>query len=307
MEEEKRNLKLKFENQEFEIQVYDSTPLEEIKQIVFYHEFTKNSTCFHFEFKNSKVDSLIGDIANFDYQLNVVPSVYTLLELKAHLRAFGLFSTDIIQISNVNAPISRKLKGDLLYLSYKSSEITCSVNGFYVNSSKDGIFNPVKKSQVFNTIPDLVKTIDGLELKKIVPRESFYMFYPWLEDDKPSKNNSLKVYFESIDAIDTLVARDWNDDIQSCLEISSESASQKVMRDQVYYRTLHDFQVACLKGVMQIVEGNILPINSGEAESSIYLHNNIFFSKGYDNREQFDQYGGVDAAHVAVSKDIDGI
>ena len=39
----------------------------------------------------------------------------------------------------------------------------------------------------------------------------------------------------------------------------------------------------------------------------MFIHNNIFYSQGYDGLDRFDKYGGESAAHVAVSKDIDAI
>ena len=82
----------------------------------------------------------------------------------------------------------------------------------------------------------------------------------------------------------------------------------RIIREQVICRTRSEFVNAATHGVIEIVQDNIPAINPLDPEfDNMYIHNNIFFSQGYDNREQYDRYGGEAAAHVAVSKDIDGI
>ena len=77
---------------------------------------------------------------------------------------------------------------------------------------------------------------------------------------------------------------------------------------QALVRAYNDFIHAAIRGAMAVVDKSIMPINFQDGEESqMFIHNSIFFSHGYDNKETFDQYGGAEAAHVAISKDINGI
>ena len=134
---------------------------------------------------------------------------------------------------------------------------------------------------------------------------------PWLVKEQVLSKDSgrgLDVALASYEVLDTLCARDWNEDVQSAKELPKTTANDKVLRDQAVSRCFGDFMDAALKGAMAIINKSIPPVNSSDDEmSKIYIHNNIFFSEGYDSKDQFECYGGQEAAHVAVSKDLDGI
>lgn len=80
------------------------------------------------------------------------------------------------------------------------------------------------------------------------------------------------------------------------------------MRDRFLNKINADFAEAAVRGAMDVVNGNVLPLNPLESEEShMYVYNNIFFSKGFDGRNTFEKLGGDDAAHVATGKDLEGV
>ena len=116
----------------------------------------------------------------------------------------------------------------------------------------------------------------------------------------------MDILFSSVDSSES--NRDWNEDLQSAAELPRETALERMQRDQAVVRAYNDFVDAAIKSAMGVVDKSLVPINTAEDESSqMYLHNNIFLSEGYDNKETFDNYGGAEASHVAISKDINGI
>ncbi|KAJ3269314.1 Intracellular distribution of mitochondria [Terramyces sp. JEL0728] len=234
-----------------------------------------------------------------------------------------------ISLSRWNPPpFSRKMQGDLIYLTVelfeKSIDITCAQSGFYVNGSTAKSFDFKPSSQVFDTLPSLLSSLSNQfdqkfkELQEFVTARHPYEYllttcpsYPWIvksQEHKPELARTLDANFSASDVLETLCSRDWNDDLQNARELPRESAQERVQRDQTVFKNHSDFIDAALKGAMAVVNKTILPINQLESDlSQMYLHNNIFLSEGYDNKDQFDLYGGLDAAHVAMSKDIDGI
>jgi protein TIF31 len=224
-------------------------------------------------------------------------------------------------------PFSRKLKGDIYYyriitLEKKTLEITGCSKGFFVNKSTAFNFNPTCSGQVFPTLYELMShyslgfkqnyDVIVAQLKGVHPYEYLMTVsktLPWQvkSDLKSHTGRSLDEAFNSLEQAETISCRDWNDDIQSAKELPRESGQERVERDQALFRAHSDFIDAAIKGVELIVDKCIPPINPMEEElSQMYVHNNMFFSEGYDNK-QIEQYGGKDASHVAISKDIDGI
>ncbi|KAJ3256834.1 Intracellular distribution of mitochondria [Boothiomyces macroporosus] len=234
-----------------------------------------------------------------------------------------------ISLSRWNPPpFNRKMQGDLLYLTIelfeKTIDVTCAQSGFYVNGSTCTAFDCKPISKVFDTLPSLLCDVSKKfatsfkELQEFVVARHPYEYlltpspsYPWIvksQEHKPDLGRVLDANFSASDVLDTLCARDWNEDLQNARELPRESAQERVQRDQNVFRSHSDFIEAALKGAMAVVNKAIMPITQLESDlSQMYLHNNIFLSEGYDNKDQFDHYGGLDAAHVAMSKDIDGI
>ena len=237
-----------------------------------------------------------------------------------------------LSMSNWNPPpLNLKMRGELLYLAVETLEglsfqISCTVHGFFVNQSTNGKFDARKStaySQTFQTLPDLLNSFsEGFKVnfnelqRNLNLRHPFeYLVtskpsYPWAVDteDLPNHATSLDSELAAFEVLDTLCARDWNEDIQTARELPKGNAGERVLRDQAIFRCYAEFTDAALKGAMAIINGSVLPINvSTDEKSKIYIHNNIFFSVGYDSKDQFEAYGGDEAAHVAISKDLDGI
>eukprot|EP00061_Rhincodon_typus_P017971 g46932.t1 len=59
---------------------------------------------------------------------------------------------------------------------------------------------------------------------------------------------------------------------------------------------------------MAVVDGNIMAINPGDyTKMQMFIWNNIFFSFGFDIRDNYKESGGDHAAYVASSNDLKGI
>ncbi|KAI8924202.1 clustered mitochondria-domain-containing protein [Entophlyctis helioformis] len=230
-------------------------------------------------------------------------------------------------------PLKRRMAGDLLYLTVETLEgetleITAAVSGFYINGSTAKVFNPAPRKanpHHAHTLPRLLSEASALfassfaELQTRVavrhPLEyvgSSVPAYPWIVKSQPHTSDSgrtLDSNLQASDAMEALTARDWNEDIQTARELPRETLQDRLGRDQAVSKAHGDFIDAAVRGVTSIVNKAIPPVNGLEADpmSQMYIHNNIFFSEGSDNRDLFEMYGGLGAAHVAVSKDIDGI
>jgi protein TIF31 len=108
------------------------------------------------------------------------------------------------------------------------------------------------------------------------------------------------------DAAESL--RDWNDELQSCRELPRADMQDRVQRERTINKLNAEFTEAATKGAIAVVEGNVPPINPMDpAEMHMFIYNNIFFSIGFDGRETFAQLGGEEAAHVATTKDLEGV
>jgi len=101
-------------------------------------------------------------------------------------------------------------------------------------------------------------------------------------------------------------SRDWNEELQSAREMATDSLPERVERARIIHKVMADFGEAALIGVKAISEGHILPMNPNEpARSQVYLHNNIFFSRGVDSGpETFKIAQGENAARKAANRDV---
>ena len=233
-----------------------------------------------------------------------------------------------IEMSGWNPPsFSQKMKGDLLYLKIQTLEgqnfqITASTEGFYLNDCTDEKFSPQKSGGVSHTLPGLLSKISpsfekGYPLLQsaLLKREPYeflmatYPVYPWLVSKDVlnydfDHGRTLDSLLMASDVLDTLACRDWNEDLQSARDMPKTTVQECVFRDQAISKAHSDFVDAAVRGAIGIVHESIPPL---DAAQSVYIHNNIFFSQIDDHLDHFERYGGFDAAHVGLSKDIDGI
>ncbi|KAG0235322.1 clustered mitochondria-domain-containing protein [Mortierella sp. GBAus27b] len=231
-------------------------------------------------------------------------------------------------------PHNLKLRGDLMYLTVTTLEgetvqITSTVTGFHVNKSTSNNFDPSprqdakaasdhslivlleKVSPLFATnFKKLQEFITRHHMLEVLPVTTAQPAYPWAVQPSPHTFDSTRpseAYLNyGTDAVDGL--RDWNDELQSHRELPRNNLQERVMRDRFLNKINSDFADAAVRGAMDVVNGNVVPLNPLEAEEShMYVYNNIFFSKGFDGRNTFEKLGGDDAAHVATGKDLEGV
>ncbi|KAI1315537.1 Intracellular distribution of mitochondria [Mortierella claussenii] len=240
-----------------------------------------------------------------------------------------------IALSGWNPPPHHlRLRGDLMYLIVTTLEgetvqITSTATGFHVNKSTSNHFDPSprqdskaasdhslivlleKVSPMFATnFKKLQEFITRHHMLEVLPVTTAQPAYPWAIQPAPhtfDPTRPSEAYLNyGTDSVDSL--RDWNDELQSHRELPRSNLQERVMRDRFLNKINADFADAAVRGAMDVVNGNVVPLNPLEAEEShMYVYNNIFFSKGFDGRNTFEKLGGDDAAHVATGKDLEGV
>ncbi|KAJ3018099.1 UNVERIFIED_CONTAM: Intracellular distribution of mitochondria [Siphonaria sp. JEL0065] len=227
----------------------------------------------------------------------------------------------------------RRTAGDIMYLAVTTNElvsvhITCSVNGFFVSRSTDKTFDPSIKSYSGPTLPHVLSqlspsfktTFAKLQLATQKRHPHTYLLpstqqaIPWLIQEPrvlPDSSRTLDVIVSASDNADSLATRDWNDDLCSAASLPHSTANEKVVRAQTLHRVYSEFVDASVKGVTQIIQkslaGGLGDLNNGLG-GQMFLHGGIFYSFAKDQGDTFGQEtGGSAAAHVAVSKDVDGV
>ncbi|TPX33690.1 hypothetical protein SmJEL517_g03500 [Synchytrium microbalum] len=241
-------------------------------------------------------------------------------------------------------PHQRRMMGGLTYLVATSLEneqlhITCSASALSINSSTDTVFNPapaLPKSHHWHTLPGMLSSASPLFashftiLQEITAKRhpfeimlvaSNVVSHPSCVKSRPHSADSartLDVYMSATDAMELWGARDWNEDIQSSRELphSTPQASftnkkrgdERIIRDATSTKLHVEFVDAAIKGALAIAKKALQPINPQEPEShQIFIHENIFFSAGADADRRLESFGGSEAAHVTISKDVDGV
>ncbi|KAG0251716.1 Intracellular distribution of mitochondria [Mortierella polycephala] len=272
-------------------------------------------------------------------------TVYSSYDLKASasLSDFvprGLERTPVqcvksIALSGWNPPPHNlRLRGDLMYLIVTTLEgetvqITSTATGFHVSKATSNNFDPTprqdskaasdhslislleKVSPMFATnFKKLQEFITRHHMLEVLPVTTAQPAYPWAIQQAPhtfDPTRPSEAYLNyGTDSVDSL--RDWNDELQSHRELPRTNLQERVMRDRFMNKINADFAEAAARGAMDIVNGNVIPLNPLESEEShMYVYNSIFFSKGFDGRNTFKKLGGDDAAHVATGKDLEGV
>jgi len=105
------------------------------------------------------------------------------------------------------------------------------------------------------------------------------------------------------------VARDWNEELQSAREMTTESIEDRIERARIIHKTLNDFADASVVGAMAIFKGQISPMNPNEpSRAHVYLHNNIFFSRAIDaGVDTFKISQGDKCARKSASRDAHSV
>lgn len=101
--------------------------------------------------------------------------------------------------------------------------------------------------------------------------------------------------------------RDWNEDFQCAVELPCEEIRDRVAREKLMIGIAAEFAQAATEGAINAIEGNLSPLNPGEARDAwIWLKDNIFYTMGTDFAGAFASIGGDEAAHLAAAKDLQG-
>jgi protein TIF31 len=100
--------------------------------------------------------------------------------------------------------------------------------------------------------------------------------------------------------------RDWNEELQLAREMPTETLAERIDRARLIHKVMVEFGEASLLGVKAISDGHVAPMNPNEAtRSQVYLHNNIFFSRGVDaGPETFKVAKGDRAARKSANRDV---
>ncbi|KAJ3139700.1 Intracellular distribution of mitochondria [Physocladia obscura] len=234
-------------------------------------------------------------------------------------------------------PIHRRNSGDIMYLAVTTNElalfhITCSVYGFYVSRSTDKLFDPTLKNLSAPTLPGILSQISPqfktkfTALHEATQKRHPHTYLlpttlqatPWIVPEPqhaPDCSRTLDIVIMAADNSDIVATRDWNEDLCLAAALQTKNASEKVNRAQTLHRTYSEFVDAAMKGVVAIVQkylaGSIGAVSGGgEADGlagQMFLNAGIFYSLARDQGDSFSRIGGAAAAHVAVSKDVDGV
>lgn len=229
-------------------------------------------------------------------------------------------------------------QGHLLYLHVITLEgdtlfVTASSEGFYINRSTAARFDPSprpdKGSFASCSLFDVLCGISPLFLANfaklfqdpasqrdyfaVVPVSNCLPAHPWLAREHAHSADALRnqaAYLltgaTSADALDG--TRDWNDEIQSTRELPRTTLAERLMRDRVLNRVYAEFSLAAARAVPRVAAGEVQAMNPMDApEAQMFIVNNLFISKGVDGVDIYPHMGGDEAAHVAVSKDVQGI
>lgn len=153
--------------------------------------------------------------------------------------------------------------------------------------------------------------LNSAGMLSVVPPTNCFLANPWLT--KPAgfrrpdmARNQELLSLKNLEGQDD--TREWSEDLQSLKELPRESINDRVVRERHLNKTYFDFTEAAVAGAVQVVHGEIQPINPSESEAShIFLHKGIFYSVGADGSGTYAEIGGDEAARVASAKDLQAV
>ncbi|KAL6098779.1 cluh [Pungitius sinensis] len=239
----------------------------------------------------------------------------------------------VLTMSSWNPPPgNRKMHGDLMYLNVLTMEdkelnITSSTRGFYLNQSTTFNFNPkpaLPKILCHSLVellsqvsPSFRKTFSALQKKRVQqhPYERIaapFQVFTWiarhgdhtLDCVRAEETHTSRMGQDEHTAGQS---RDWNEELQGCRELARNSLQERLHREKSIFRTNRDFVAAATQGAVAVIDGNVMPLNPGEApHMQMFIWNNLFFSLGFDISEHYSPLGGNTAAHAAAICDLRG-
>lgn len=236
-------------------------------------------------------------------------------------------------------PRPRRLQGDLYYLDVVLLDdtavcITCSTTGFFINATTDSKAFKAEKNpkcpQKFDTLlgllyfysPQFAAKMDYIvQVRTLLhPFESSPMPVPtpkpWLleaallgEAYRFNQYRGQMAYAEACQAPDPRnPCREWNEEMQGCKELPSETTEEALVRDRTLFKVHADFVEAAVRGSVAVVNRQLGPINPMDPELyHVFMNNNIFFSYAVDGRKIYKDIGGDEAAHALAKQDLHGL
>ena len=251
-----------------------------------------------------------------------------------------------LTVSTWNPPPPQyRSKGHLVYLALttlegESVQLTGTVRGWFVSKSTTVSFDPMPRPAPKNVeAHSLIDLLHGLspaftsafhqllaggaaasnvhpprEILATAPIQQAQPAHPWLV--KPQAAHVADALRQQLAYLHTgavgveglEAARDWNDELQQGRELGKETMQDKVNREKHLARVHAEFTNACVRGVVSVARGDVIPLNPHEkADAHMFFYHNILFTKGCDSIESFSHLGGDAAAHAASGKDAAGI
>lgn len=236
-------------------------------------------------------------------------------------------------------PPQQRTKGDLLYLTLTTLEsevfsITCHASGFFVSRLSNAHFNPALKVNekgvchreyvLYNLVAALsprfatVVAANRDALNSLTQFLESYMIpsqitarYPWAVAEAEVRKQivpdasrvQIPLFSRGVDGAD--VAKDWNDEFQGIKEFPRETFNERLLRDRLLNKYIQEFNQTAVATAVDIVKGNIVPLNPNEPrDKHIFLRNNIFYSFGVNATGAHNETGGDEAARYCFAKDL---
>lgn len=257
-------------------------------------------------------------------------------------------SVKILILSHWNPPPPhRRTQGDLMYISFTSSEgelhhITGHIKGFYVSRSTNQKFDPTSKNPQKLPTHSLLTLLQSLspavqkaftstssdvpsEILSDAPLANALPAFPWLVSPPQIHPDAARTQRPWLEALTEGQGnlRDWNDEIQSTRSLPSTGVRERLVRERLLQKSLADFAACATYAGMLVRRGELLPLDPvpeahehGEAAHTIpedtsgtmWHYNNIFLSLGAEDvLGSFEAEGGGEASRVAVGKDVVGV
>jgi len=195
--------------------------------------------------------------------------------------------------SEFNPPSAkRKMQGDLDYLWVNVLEgqrycITCSVSGFYVNSTTaEGnkvVFNPEMSDKKISgrTLPEVLKELSAgfsSNWESLLASGNDWNF---IKNSKPvvEPANWLSEGVQEETKLEHDSIRDWNEEFQMVRALPGETPLQRIQKDKAMAKVYHDFVDAAVYGAKSVISGSVQPLNPMDPpKQHLFLFNHIFFS-----------------------------
>lgn len=240
-----------------------------------------------------------------------------------------------VQLSQWNPPTPDfRAKGHLLYLLVTTLEgdmhyIVSHTSGFYISKSTAHWFDPtpnvinneiLHEHSLYNLImkasPKAARVVEENKAKmsKIIPQAivdpiASYMHAPWFANAPIHVQDIARTQSLVLEEVEMNPAlRDWNEEIQTSVSLEGENWNERLLRERLLVKTAFEFSQAAIHGAINIIKGNVYPLNPGEAvESQIYLYEGIFYSYASDPTGTYAGKGGIDAARYCAKKDLNNV